>query len=89
MKWLQRWRSFEPDPEIMRRSSPKYVPREWMLVEAVWTFYHVSSSFFTHDDYDAKMPYYASKHGSANAKLRLLQLCSVRMDMECVHLTMS
>ena len=34
VKWLQRWRSFDPDPEIMRRSSPKYVPREWMLVEA-------------------------------------------------------
>lgn len=34
VKWLQRWRSFNPDPDIMRRSSPKYVPREWMLVEA-------------------------------------------------------
>ena len=67
MKWLQRWRSFDPDPEIMRRSSPKYVPREWMLVEDR-TFIDVKRMM--------QMQYASNEHGSANAKLRLQMLAS-------------
>eukprot|EP00435_Cladocopium_sp_Y103_P059051 s171_g21.t1 len=32
--WLQRWHRFSPDAALMRRTSPKFVPREWMLREA-------------------------------------------------------
>ena len=50
----------------MRRSSPKYVPREWMLVEDR-TFIDVVKRMM-------QMQYASNEHGSANAKLRLQML---------------
>lgn len=32
--WLDDWLCRAPDPVLMRRTNPKYVPREWMLAEA-------------------------------------------------------
>jgi uncharacterized protein YdiU (UPF0061 family) len=33
-RWLARWLLLGPDPETMLLANPKFVPREWMLVEA-------------------------------------------------------
>ena len=32
--WLARWLALSPNATIMRRASPKFVPREWMLAAA-------------------------------------------------------
>ena len=32
--WINDWLSLEPDFELMKKSNPIFVPREWMLVEA-------------------------------------------------------
>jgi uncharacterized protein YdiU (UPF0061 family) len=32
--WLHRWFTMKPNSRIMLRASPKYIPREWMLVRA-------------------------------------------------------
>ena len=34
LAWIRRWQAFCPDSEVMKRASPKFVPREWMLVKA-------------------------------------------------------
>ena len=37
LAWINDWRTTHPDPLLMRRVSPKYVPREWMLQAAYST----------------------------------------------------
>lgn len=32
--WLRDWLNMSPDPDLMRRTNPKYIPREWMLAQA-------------------------------------------------------
>ena len=34
IEWLKKWLKFHPNHDIMLLSSPKYIPREWVLVEA-------------------------------------------------------
>lgn len=34
LAWLRRWQALCPDAAIMKRASPKFIPREWMLVKA-------------------------------------------------------
>ena len=33
--WAERWRALRPDPELMRRSNPAYVPRNHLLEDAL------------------------------------------------------